>query len=182
MSSDTPAPPKPLSGSVTRMMIANRLSHVKPLRGGQTCGSRGHERACNLPLLLQRTVNGMAERARVASPYPSARGQRDNQSQKGARQESLPSVRAGRGRDNRSGRAYEGPRRLPSRPKQARRNRTCNPRFWRPVLYQLSYGPRNGSGLKLANPRQRGQAPRPAPLVQPREPNHDVEQDDDQEG
>src|SRR5881396_2418260 len=21
------------------------------------------------------------------------------------------------------------------------RNRTCNPRFWRPVLYQLSYGP-----------------------------------------
>src|SRR6267378_3299155 len=23
------------------------------------------------------------------------------------------------------------------------RNRTCNPRFWRPVLYQLSYGPRN---------------------------------------
>src|SRR5437870_3890950 len=62
------------------------------------------------------------------------------------------------------------------------RNRTCNPRFWRPVLYQLSYGPRNGSGLKLANPRQRGQAPRPAPLVQPREPNHDVEQDDDQEG
>src|SRR5256885_2354483 len=22
------------------------------------------------------------------------------------------------------------------------RNRTCNPRFWRPVLYQLSYGPR----------------------------------------
>jgi len=30
-----------LSGSVTRMMIANRLSHVKPLRGGQTCGSRG---------------------------------------------------------------------------------------------------------------------------------------------
>src|SRR5439155_1051072 len=83
-----PAPPQPLSGSVTRMMIANRLSQVKPLRGGQTCGSRGHERACNLPLLLQRTVNGMAERARVASPYPSARGQRDNQSQKGARQES----------------------------------------------------------------------------------------------
>jgi hypothetical protein len=23
------------------------------------------------------------------------------------------------------------------------RNRTCNPRFWRPVLYQLSYGPLN---------------------------------------
>ena len=22
------------------------------------------------------------------------------------------------------------------------RNRTCNPRFWRPVLYQLSYGPK----------------------------------------
>src|SRR5205809_4015526 len=130
MSSDTPAPPKPLSGSVTRMMIANRLSHVKPLRVGQTCGSRGHERACNLPLLLQGTVNGMAERARVASPYPSARGQRDNQSQKGARQESLPSVRAGRGRDNRSGRAYEGPRRLPSRPKQARQESNLQP----PVL------------------------------------------------
>src|SRR5712691_2953367 len=73
---------------------------------------------------------------------------------------------------------YEASR-SPDRPG---RNRTCNPRFWRPVLYQLSYGPRNGSGLKLANPRQRGQAPRPAPLVQPREPNHDVEQDDDQEG
>ncbi len=27
----------------------------------------------------------------------------------------------------------------PSRPG---RNRTCNPRFWRPVLYQLSYGPK----------------------------------------
>src|SRR5882762_9205357 len=24
------------------------------------------------------------------------------------------------------------------------RNRTCNPRFWRPVLYQLSYGPKKG--------------------------------------
>src|SRR5213083_3239247 len=72
----------------------------------------------------------MAERARVASPYPSARGQRDNQSQKGARQESLPSVRAGRGRDNRSGRAYEGPRRLPSRPKQARQESNLQP----PVL------------------------------------------------
>ena len=24
------------------------------------------------------------------------------------------------------------------------RNRTCNPRFWRPVLYQLSYGPSEG--------------------------------------
>src|SRR5213592_4805055 len=35
------------------------------------------------------------------------------------------------------------------------RNRTCNPRFWRPVLYQLSYGPRTYSDLKLANPRQR---------------------------
>ena len=31
------------------------------------------------------------------------------------------------------------------------RNRTCNPRFWRPVLYQLSYGPRNRRGRKLQN-------------------------------
>src|SRR2546425_2671001 len=29
--------------------------------------------------------------------------------------------------------------RSPDRPG---RNRTCNPRFWRPVLYQLSYGPK----------------------------------------
>src|SRR4051812_28212456 len=27
-------------------------------------------------------------------------------------------------------------------PDRPGRNRTCNPRFWRPVLYQLSYGPR----------------------------------------
>ena len=26
-------------------------------------------------------------------------------------------------------------------PNRPGRNRTCNPRFWRPVLYQLSYGP-----------------------------------------
>ena len=39
------------------------------------------------------------------------------------------------------------------------RNRTCNPRFWRPVLYQLSYGPRTCCGWKLANPRERRQAP-----------------------
>jgi hypothetical protein len=32
------------------------------------------------------------------------------------------------------------------------RNRTCNPRFWRPVLYQLSYGPKNCCGWKLQNP------------------------------
>src|SRR6266571_4482213 len=31
------------------------------------------------------------------------------------------------------------------------RNRTCNPRFWRPVLYQLSYGPRNRRRRKLQN-------------------------------
>src|SRR6266568_1038993 len=31
-------------------------------------------------------------------------------------------------------------------------NRTCNPRFWRPVLYQLSYGPKNCCGWKLQNP------------------------------
>src|SRR6266704_4617110 len=28
------------------------------------------------------------------------------------------------------------------------RNRTCNPRFWRPVLYQLSYGPKNWTGRR----------------------------------
>src|SRR5690348_187210 len=32
-----------------------------------------------------------------------------------------------------------GARRMTDRPG---RNRTCNPRFWRPVLYQLSYGPK----------------------------------------
>src|SRR3990172_11902264 len=26
------------------------------------------------------------------------------------------------------------------------RNRTCHPRFWRPVLYQLSYGPTSSKG------------------------------------
>jgi hypothetical protein len=28
------------------------------------------------------------------------------------------------------------------------RNRTCNPRFWRPVLYQLSYGPSASPALR----------------------------------
>jgi hypothetical protein len=38
--------------------------------------------------------------------------------------------------------------------------------------------------MKLANPGEQRQAIvlGPARLVQPREPNHDVEQDDDQEG
>ena len=30
------------------------------------------------------------------------------------------------------------------------RTRTCNPRFWRPVLCQLSYAPRFGSAIVLA--------------------------------
>src|SRR2546427_908109 len=34
------------------------------------------------------------------------------------------------------------------------RNRTCNPRFWRPVLYQLSYGPRNCCRWKLQKPER----------------------------
>src|SRR6266700_5246302 len=36
-------------------------------------------------------------------------------------------------------------------PNRPGRNRTCNPRFWRPVLYQLSYGPKNCCGWKLQN-------------------------------
>jgi hypothetical protein len=48
--------------------------------------------------------------------------------------------------------ALRGPRPSPlddSAKKNSRpgRNRTCNPRFWRPVLYQLSYGPRRAAGL-----------------------------------
>src|SRR6266571_4360539 len=31
------------------------------------------------------------------------------------------------------------------------RNRTCNPRFWRPVLYQLSYGPKNWTGRRVGD-------------------------------
>ena len=38
------------------------------------------------------------------------------------------------------------------------RNRTCNPRFWRPVLYQLSYGPMSAAG-SLQNPRPAWKAP-----------------------
>ena len=30
----------------------------------------------------------------------------------------------------------------PQVPNRGDRTRTCNPRFWRPVLYQLSYAPR----------------------------------------
>src|SRR6266511_3990729 len=33
------------------------------------------------------------------------------------------------------------------------RNRTCNPRFWRPVLYQLSYGPLLTTSCKVAQTR-----------------------------
>ncbi len=69
-----------------------------------------------------------------------------------ARQESLAIARAQRGQSiDPAGRAKgrDAFRRGPSRPG---RNRTCNPRFWRPVLYQLSYGPRNCWGWKLQNP------------------------------
>jgi hypothetical protein len=37
------------------------------------------------------------------------------------------------------------------------RTRTCNPRFWRPVLCQLSYAP-SGSSARLY-PRLRGHSP-----------------------
>ncbi len=61
---------------------------------------------------------------------------------KQARQESLAIARAQRGQSiDTAGhaRGRDDVRRGPSRPG---RNRTCNPRFWRPVLYQLSYGPK----------------------------------------
>jgi hypothetical protein len=44
------------------------------------------------------------------------------------------------------------------------RNRTCNPRFWRPVLYQLSYGPKNCCGWKLQNSKRARKA---SPLRHP---------------
>src|SRR6266567_3550524 len=36
------------------------------------------------------------------------------------------------------------------------RNRTCNPRFWRPVLYQLSYGPKLSGWLTGIEPATSG--------------------------
>src|SRR5437667_9854117 len=63
-----------------------------------------------------------------------------------ARQESLAIARAQRGRSIDTAGHTKGRsdfRRGPSRPG---RNRTCNPRFWRPVLYQLSYGPMSVAG------------------------------------
>src|SRR5439155_142561 len=35
------------------------------------------------------------------------------------------------------------------------RNRTCNPRFWRPVLYQLSYGPLNTRRTDAADAQEK---------------------------
>ena len=58
----------------------------------------------------------------------------DLRNKPGGNRTRLPERSEGRGADGRD--AF---RRGPSRPG---RNRTCNPRFWRPVLYQLSYGPR----------------------------------------
>src|SRR6185436_11325061 len=36
------------------------------------------------------------------------------------------------------------------------RNRTCNPRFWRPVLYQLSYGPKRSGGMAVRRKEKPG--------------------------
>jgi hypothetical protein len=50
---------------------------------------------------------------------------------------------------------------VPTQPQSSRpgRTRTCNPRFWRPVLHQLSYGP---TPLDRAGPRPREAERKPA--------------------
>ncbi len=51
------------------------------------------------------------------------------------------------------------------------RTKTAGPhgtrRLWRPVLYQLSYGPRNRRGWKLPNPCCPWKARRPGPRRTP---------------
>src|ERR1043166_2594267 len=72
-----------------------------------------------------------------------------------ARQESRAIARAQGGQSiDTAGRARgrDALRRGPSRPG---RNRTCNPRFWRPVLYQLSYGPKDWTPRRRAAERPR---------------------------
>src|SRR5712692_4851926 len=74
---------------------------------------------------------------RFKGPNPHEKGRSCNGSSRN-RPENIASAASDGGKDSRRDSNGHAGRRGRYRPG---RNRTCNPRFWRPVLYQLSYGP-----------------------------------------
>jgi hypothetical protein len=124
--------------------------YVKPTAQAEAEGLSYLARKC----CVGANGNAMATyRGRSRTPLRQRRSRQGLTEQ--ARQDSTGNVASRwRATAERDRRACEGPADWRGRSRPGR-TRTCNPRFWRPVLYQLSYGPRT-LGVKSYSIPSRG--------------------------